>query len=155
MKGLFLCILITIIGISTVWASDGNLKISDNSSTSQEIVMASGQQVLPNNGPYMGHGYILGSPINLGDTGLFFPTYEVQINQGRFTDDKTYIGSTVQLSIDDRNQDILNKFKEIEERNHELFVFEYYHKSSWNFEIENTQLFLINIYTLAEFIEHM
>lgn len=48
-----------------------------------------------------------------------------------------------------------DSFRQIESRSHELFVFEYIHKSAWNMEIEDTHLFLTKIYTIPEFLEHI
>lgn len=134
----------------------GELKIEkDEARLNNQIMESDGSPVLPHQGRYMGHGYIVGSPINSGYTGLFYKTYEIHINQGRFTDDRTYLGSSVSLSIDNRDAKIFKDFQNIENQNHELFVFEYDHKSGWNPEIEDSHFFLKKIYTISEFLDHI
>jgi hypothetical protein len=118
-------------------------------------ITTSGETVRPNSKGYTGHGFIVGSPVNSGETGWWFKTYEVHVNQGRFPDDQTYIGDTVSLSIDGKNKELFDKFRAIENRNHDLFVFEYVYKSLWNPEIEDTHTFLTQIYTPAEFLDHI
>lgn len=118
-------------------------------------VTSSGEQVRKHRGPYTGTGFIVASPINSGETGVLYPTYEVHVNQGRFPDDPTYLGSNFGMSIDERNHALFKKFRDIENQNHRLFVFEYDYKSHWNPEIEDTHYFLKNIYTVEEFLDLM
>ncbi len=120
-----------------------------------EIAVSDGGRVAPNSSGYYGHGYIIGSPINSGDTGFWFPTYELHINQGYFPDDLSYIGSDVHLSIDQRDQDAFENFRNVEQESHQQFVFEYIRKNPLNPEIEDSHLFLQNVYPLGDFVQNL
>lgn len=120
-----------------------------------QVITSRGLKVNANPTEWYGHGFIIGSPINSGDVGLWFKTYELHINQGYFPDDLSYIGSDVHLSIDERDGQIFGDFKKVEKENHQQFVFEYVRKHPLNPEIEDSTLFLQNIYTLDAFRNRM
>lgn len=130
-------------------------EIQNSVKITDEIATSDGSRVNPNpNGTY-GHGYIVGSPINSGYIGPIYQTYELHINQGYFPDDLSYIGSDVHLSIDERDQEIFERFQGVEKESHQQYVFEYSRKHPLNPEIEDSSIFLQNVYPLGEFLEHL
>lgn len=137
------------LGSTTEFKKAGTVKIID------EIIVSDGKKVKANPSGYYGHGYIVGSPINSGDTGVIFSTYEVHINQGSFPDDPSYLGSDVHFSIDGRNSKVFDAFQEIEGENQEQFVFEYVRKHPVNPEIEGSSLFMLNARPLDEFMAEL
>lgn len=151
MKNLFTLSLICLWG-SPLIAGEFSFQ---NAPDKNEVVTSNGAPVRANEKGTYGHGYIVGSPINSGYTGLFYKTYEVHVNQGRFSDDQSYIGANVQISIDNRDVELFEKFRAIEHLNHELFVFEYTQKFWMNPEAEDTHYFLTAIYTIDQFVEKM
>lgn len=152
MKNLFALSFICLWGAPLI---AGEFSFENAKADKDQVITSSGAGVSANSKGQYGHGFIVGSPINSGYTGLFYKTYELHINQGRFSDDQSYIGANVHISIDNRNVELFEKFRSIEHLNHELFVFEYTEKFWMNPEAEDTHYFLEAIYTIDEFVEKM
>jgi hypothetical protein len=115
----------------------------------QVVINGRGDEIRANTqGDNYGGGYMIGRPVKASLRGLFFKTYEFQVNQGGFEDTNLFIGSVVNCSTDDRA--IFRKFQTLDAE--KMYVFEYKHINPLNPEIEDSHYQVIAIYTPEEFL---
>lgn len=125
------------------------LKTVNGITITSEVAEGKGESIKANSQGEYGGGVIIGRPVKASLRGLFWKTYELQVNQGGFKDSNSYLGAVVDLSTDSKAV-----FEQFDKLNRDaLYVFEYKAINPFNPEIEDKKHQVVAIYTPEEFLK--
>jgi hypothetical protein len=116
-----------------------------------QVVNGSNESLKSNSHGEYGGGTIIGRPVKAALKGLLFKTYELNVNQGGFSDSNFYLGSVVHLSTD--SKEVFDKFQTLDQE--KSYIFEYKRINPFNPEIEDSHLQVTAIHTPEEYLKKL